>query len=289
MPLDATALAAEVALAIKAAVGPVAERLAAAEARLSVLGDLRDRVVMVETKAAQPVVLPTVDVPSPVDLSPVLERLAATEARLQTLGDLRDRVVMVETKALQPLPEPPPVDLGPVLERLSAVELRLEMKAAETTPILASIAELTKEHTALRERIAVAEVRQLVPGPAGQDGRHGENGKDGADGVGFDDLAVIQEDERTLVVRGTKGLLVKDFGRVTLPVEIYRGVYVDGKQYERGDGVTWGGSEWHCNETTTMKPGDGSKAWTLKVKRGRDGRDGRDADQGVSVVSIGKR
>ena len=51
----------------------------------------------------------------------------------------------------------------------------------------------------------------------------------------------------------------------------------DGKTYERGDGVTWAGSEWHCNEPTTTKPGDGSKAWTLKVKRGRDGKDGRDA------------
>jgi hypothetical protein len=40
--------------------------------------------------------------------------------------------------------------------------------------------------------------------------------------------------------------------------------------------VTWAGSEWHCHTTTTTKPGEGSKAWTLKVKRGRDGKDAKD-------------
>ena len=44
--------------------------------------------------------------------------------------------------------------------------------------------------------------------------------------------------------------------------------------------VTWAGSAWHCNETTTTKPGDGAKAWTLMVKRGRDGKDGKDGASG---------
>lgn len=56
----------------------------------------------------------------------------------------------------------------------------------------------------------------------------------------------------------------------------YCGVFVEGKTYDRGHSVTYAGSVWHCNtDGTTSKPGDGSKDWTLMVKRGQNGRDGR--------------
>lgn len=56
----------------------------------------------------------------------------------------------------------------------------------------------------------------------------------------------------------------------------YCGVYVDGRSYDRGDGVTYAGSFWHCNtDGTRTKPGEGSSDWTLTVKRGRDGKDAR--------------
>jgi hypothetical protein len=333
LPLDANVLAAEVALAIKSAVGPVVERLAAVEARLGALGDVRDRVVTLEAKSAHvaPVAEPVpavdlspvlervaaaearidtvgdlrdrvvtlesksvvpvavLDAAPPVDLSPVLERLAAAEARLNVVGDLRDRVVVVETKAAQPVSAPEPVNLAPVLDRVAA----LELKAAETAPIIASVAASTKDTAAMLERrIAAVEDRALLPGPPGEkgqdgkDGRDGINGKDGADGLGFDDLIVTQDDERTLTIKAARGERVKEIGKATFPVEIYRGVFVESRQYERGDCATYGGSEWHCNEPTDSKPGDGSKAWTLKVKKGRDGKDGRDAAGPLPVVSI---
>jgi hypothetical protein len=96
----------------------------------------------------------------------------------------------------------------------------------------------TKELGALRERVAVVEVRPVQPGPPGDPGPPGRDGADGKAGL------------------------------------TYQGVYQDGKAYELGDVTTWAGSTWHCNEPTETKPGDGSKAWTLMVKRGRDGRDG---------------
>jgi hypothetical protein len=266
---------------------PMLERIAATETRLAVLGDLRDRLVVIETKTAQPVVAPTMEPAAPVDLSPVLERVAAAEARLEVLGDLRDRVVVVETKSAQPVHEPSAVDLSPVLDRVSALEVGMRMKFSETEPILAKVADLTQEHAALRERVAVAEMRQLIQGPPGHDGRDGipgRDGKDGLDGLGWDDLSVAQLDERTFTVKCLRGLQVKELGTLTFPVEIYRGVYQDGKTYERGDCVTYGGSEFHCNETTFTKP-EQSKAWTLKVKRGRDGKDGRDA-MSTPVVSV---
>lgn len=136
-----------------------------------------------------------------------------------------------------------------------------------------------------------------APGPqgvAGRDGRDGLpgipgekglNGIDGQDGLGFDDFSVLHDGERSLTVRLQLGDKVKE-ATVVLPIDIYRGVYAEGKTYERGDGVTWGGSEWHCNEPTTAKPGDGSKSWTLKVKRGRDGKDGKDATPPIPVVKV---
>jgi hypothetical protein len=125
-----------------------------------------------------------------------------------------------------------------------------------------------------------------VPGPPGH-GLDGARGIDGQDGLGFDDLAVLHDGERSVTFRFLKNDRIKEFA-VTFPMEIYRGVYADGKTYDRGDRVTWAGSEWHANEPTTTKPGDGSKAWTLTVKRGRDGKDGLDAPGALPVVTVGR-
>jgi hypothetical protein len=96
------ALAGEVALLIKAALGPVLERLAVAEARLvqtlaydQALTELRDRVLIAETKTLPPDLSPDARVAA-IDtrLMPVLERLAAVS----------ERVAVVETRA--PVPGP---------------------------------------------------------------------------------------------------------------------------------------------------------------------------------------
>jgi len=151
-------------------------------------------------------------------------------------------------------------------------ELVQRVTIAETQ--LAAVVTQTSAVGPLRERVAVLETRAPVPGPAGAPGR------DGIDGVGFDDLQVEHDGARAVTVKGVRGDVVKVLGTFTLPTPIYRGVWTEGRPYEPGDGVTWAGSEWHCLTTTTTKPGDGSKAWTLKVKRGRDGKDGKDGPVG---------
>lgn len=132
------------------------------------------------------------------------------------------------------------------------------------------------------------------PGPPGRDGRDGVpgvpgekgvNGINGTDGLGFDDLAVLHNGERDITFRFQQGSTVKDF-TVTIPSLLYRGVYLDAKTYEPGDVVTWAGSTWHCQDATTTKPGDGSAAWKLMVKRGRDGKDGRDGMDAHPVVKV---
>ena len=53
----------------------------------------------------------------------------------------------------------------------------------------------------------------------------------------------------------------------------YQGVFVDGKTYEKGDVVTWGGQMYHCHkDATTAKPEEFSRDWQLCVKRGRDAK-----------------
>lgn len=100
----------------------------------------------------------------------------------------------------------------------------------------------------------------------------------GKDGLGFDDLEVICDNERTFTFRFSQGERVRDFS-FALPVMIYRGAYRE-QSYERGDTVTFGGSLWHCNDATTDKPDDGIESWTRAVRRGRDGKNGKDGEKG---------
>ena len=247
MAHDPAAFADMVTLTVKAALAPLLERVASLDARVAqaqalepAVATLRDRIVVIETKAAAPVVTP-----EPHDLSPVLERVAVTEARVarhdeweQSIGDLHDKLLTLDTKSAVP---------ADVYLRPTKAEVELSMRDT-VEPLKATLA-------AVQERVAVLEVRPLLPGPAGKDGAPGLNGKDGAPGK--DGLAGLS----------------------------YEGVYQEGKAYEPGQLATWGGSAWHCNEPTTSKPGEGSQAWTLMIKRGRDGKDGKDAEV-VPVVSL---
>lgn len=96
--------------------------------------------------------------------------------------------------------------------------------------------------------------------------------KDGADGLGFDDMEVVHDGERSVTLRFVRGDVVKEFS-FTIPSLIERGIFKAGDEYERGDGVTYNGSFWIAQCDTKEKPGDG-KTWRLSVKRGTNGKDG---------------
>jgi hypothetical protein len=121
----------------------------------------------------------------------------------------------------------------------------------------------------VRERLASLEARPPVPGPRGADGLDGLNGTNGADGLGFDDLAASFDGERTLVLRWSRGELVKSLP-VELPIPRYQGAYASARSYRPGDVVSYDGSAWHCEVQTSSRPGDGARAWQLMVKHGRD-------------------
>lgn len=113
-------------------------------------------------------------------------------------------------------------------------------------------------------------------GPAGERGEKGDPGERGADGFGFEDMEEeLAEDGRTIVRRYRRGEEMKEF-TFHVPAMIDRGTYRDGKAYERGDTVTFGGGLWIAQKETKAKPGDGDD-WRLAVRRGRDGKPGKDA------------
>lgn len=113
-----------------------------------------------------------------------------------------------------------------------------------------------------------------VPGAAGGrgiDGKDGRDGIDGKDGLGFDDLSLEHDGQRTVVFRYSReGREPKEFPIKFVGLVIHRGVWSEGL-YERGDLVTFGASSYVANRDTGEKPGVGD-AWSVAAKSGRDGR-----------------
>lgn len=118
-----------------------------------------------------------------------------------------------------------------------------------------------------------------LPGEKGIDGKNGRDGADGKDGLGFDDLSVEHDGERTITLRFVRGETVKEFP-IKLAIPLDRGVWKDGK-YDKGDCVTWGGSTWIAQKDTDTKPDTAESDWRLSVKRGRDGKDGKHGEKGA--------
>lgn len=76
----------------------------------------------------------------------------------------------------------------------------------------------------------------------------------------------------------------------SLPVVLDRGVFKDGEEYLRGDGVTRGGNWWLCVvDRTKAVPADSNNDWRLAVRRGAEGKPGKDFQPPAEpkVVRIG--
>ncbi|MGB1215876.1 MAG: hypothetical protein ACPG4X_21080 [Pikeienuella sp.] len=97
-------------------------------------------------------------------------------------------------------------------------------------------------------------------------------GKDGETGVGFDDLDIVHDGEREFTLRFQRGAKIVE-KTLTIPAMLDRGVFSEGKQYDQGDVVSFGGSMWVAQKGTDERPGTGD-GWRLSVKKGRDGKNG---------------
>ncbi len=69
---------------------------------------------------------------------------------------------------------------------------------------------------------------------------------------------------------------------------IYRHAWKEGKSYEQGDAVTWGGSTWHANRDTGAKPGH-SDDWTLMVRRGAEAKSSDAKNRGAFYLNGAER
>lgn len=89
---------------------------------------------------------------------------------------------------------------------------------------------------------------------------------------GVKSLAVAMADERTLTVTTELSDGEPTAQTISIPTVLDRGPHVEGKIYEPGDAVTYGGSLWIAQKSApTGRPGDeGSEGWRLAVRRGRD-------------------
>lgn len=117
-------------------------------------------------------------------------------------------------------------------------------------------------------------------GDKGRDGVHGKDGVNGRDGT-LEHLKVMYDGERTVTLCFKDGTAI-DGGVLVFPIPLDRGVYVAGKTYDTGDGVTYGGSYWITPSVTSGRPGDGASPWRLAVKHGREGKPGLNGKDGVN-------
>ncbi|MDR6851090.1 hypothetical protein J2Y54_000583 [Sphingomonas sp. BE123] len=197
--------------------------------------------------------------------------------------------------AAVPPPAPPAeVDMAAV-ERLVAERVE---RAVAALPPPAPPAEVdmaaVEQMVAARVERAVAALPPAPPGQPGQSGvglagalinRDGNliitlsNGElqdlgrvVGREGFSLENFDTKWDGERTLTLSFNDGRQEYSH-QLHMPIVIYRDVYAEGVAYEPGDAVTWGGSLWIAQRTTSAKPDTTDSGWKLSVKRGRDGKD----------------
>lgn len=103
-----------------------------------------------------------------------------------------------------------------------------------------------------------------------------KDGRDGRDGIPVDGVDLsLSDDGRTVTVSMKAGETVIEKS-IKIPSIIDRGGYKRESPYEKGDGVSYGGSFWIAQaDVAGVLPGT-SGDWRLAVKKGRDGADLRE-------------
>jgi len=104
-------------------------------------------------------------------------------------------------------------------------------------------------------------------------GKDGGNGENGIDGLGFDDLDIDFDGERSFTFRWKRGE-VERTKTFIVPTVIDRGYWREGTKAKAGDGWTNDGSWWIAKRDTDAKPCRESPDWRIGARKGRDGERG---------------
>ena len=240
------------------------------------------------------------------------DQIAVLKSAVPSLGDFEPMIEAAVTKAMASIPVPKDGEPGRSVDPSEvAVMVAEQVKSSvagivipEPAGIKGAIIDKSGELILTFSNGHTQAVGQVV----GRDGadadldsiqRHIEHtlaawprpkdGVDGKDGLGFDDIVVEHDGERTFTIKMARGERVKHLGTFTVPVTIHRGVWTAAKDYAYQDATTFGGSQWLCVDPTKKgKPGAGSvedTGWLLIVKEGRPGKQG----QAGPVGPIGKQ
>ncbi|MNV49246.1 hypothetical protein D3C71_1411940 [compost metagenome] len=101
--------------------------------------------------------------------------------------------------------------------------------------------------------------------------------KDGRDALSLENFDMaLGDDGRTVTVKMQAGETVIEKS-VKIAAVIDRDIFKSDGAYEKGDGVSYGGSFWiaKCDAPKGV-PGSGETDWRCAVKKGRDGKDLRE-------------
>lgn len=255
---------------------------------------LLQRIDQLETKLAAFNVPTAEDVASLVDLAALSKAAAALVPKAEngtsvTADDVRPLLDELVLKAVAALPAPEKgkdADMEVLKSHIGELVKTIQPAAPLPVPSVEEIAGTFERRfsdlTLSWERQArdtFEKAADRMPKP-----------KDGRDALNLEDFDLsLAEDGRTVTVKMQAGETVVQKS-VKIAAILDNGIYKHDGTYEKGDGVSYGGSFWiaKCDAPKGV-PGSGETDWRCAVKAGRPGKDLRenastfDASKGVAI------
>ncbi|MNX59156.1 hypothetical protein D3C86_900130 [compost metagenome] len=255
---------------------------------------LLDRIGQLEKQLATIVVPSAADAAALVDVEALSKSAAALVPKAEdgksvTLDDVRPLVEELVSKAVAALPAPEKgkdadmdVLKSHIGELVKAVQPAAPLPVPSVEEIAGTFERRFSDLTLSWERQArdtFEKAADRMPKP-----------KDGRDALNLEDFDLtLADDGRTVTVKMQAGETVIEKS-VKIAAVIDRETFKHEGIYEKGDGVSYGGSFWiaKCDAPKGV-PGSGETDWRCAVKKGRDGKDLRenastfDASKGVKL------
>ncbi|MNP15846.1 hypothetical protein D3C76_1082180 [compost metagenome] len=242
---------------------------------------LLDRIGQLEKQLAAIVVPSAADAAALVDVEALSKSAAALVPKAEdgksvTLDDVRPLVEELVSKAVAALPAPEKgkdadmdVLKSHIGELVKAVQPAAPLPVPSVEEIAGTFERRFSDLTLSWERQArdtFEKAADRMPKP-----------KDGQDALSLENFDMaLGDDGRTITVKMQAGETVIEKS-VKIAAVIDRDIFKSDGTYEKGDGVSYGGSFWiaKCDAPKGV-PGSGETDWRCAVKKGRDGKDLRE-------------
>lgn len=242
---------------------------------------LLDRIGQLEKQLAAIVVPSAADAAALVDVEALSKSAAALVPKAEdgksvTLDDVRPLVEELVSKAVAALPAPEKgkdADMDVLKSHVGELVKAVQPAAPLPVPSVEEIAGTFERRFSdltlsweRQARDAFEKAADRMPKP-----------KDGRDALNLEDFDLtLADDGRTVTVKMQAGETIIEKS-VKIAAVIDRDIFKPAGTYEKGDGVSYGGSFWiaKCDAPKGV-PGSGETDWRCAVKKGRDGKDLRE-------------